>query len=131
MRFRVLVLAALMAVPSVAAAEMSMSFEWGRMPRCTTGKPMAVPNPKIIIKEVPEGATHLQLWMTDLDDPWRNHGTKRLKLTATGDMTIPAGLFYYAGPCPKNAIHTFQWNVTAYKGIKPLYTAWMRRNYPE
>lgn len=110
MRFRFLVLAALLSMPSVAAAEMSVLFNWGKIPRCTTGRPNAVPNPEFILKDVPENATHLVFWMVDLDDPWANHGSKRFKLNTTGDMVIPSGLFRYASPCPKNAIHTYHYS---------------------
>ncbi|MEY8882278.1 hypothetical protein [Donghicola sp. XS_ASV15] len=131
MRFRFLVLATLLSLPSVAAAEMSVVFEWGKIPRCTTGRPNAVPNPEFILKDVPENTTHLLFRMIDLDNPGANHGSKRLKLNVTGDVVIPSGVFRYASPCPKNAIHTYEWRVSALNGYQHIITAWRRRNYPE
>ncbi|NVO25873.1 hypothetical protein HJ526_00445 [Donghicola sp. C2-DW-16] len=130
MRFRFLVLAAILAAPTVASAEMSVTFDWGKIPRCTTGRPNVVNSPQFVLKDVPEGTTHLLFRMIDRDDTWADHGQKKLKLNATGDVTIPAGSFKYLSPCPKGAIHTYEWHVTAFKGMKPVITAWRQGNYP-
>lgn len=115
----------------MAHADMSISFNWGDIPLCTTGSPNIVENPQFVLKGVPEGTKKIVFKMTDIDVPNYNHGggTVRVKMGSSG--TIPTGAFKYKSPCPPNGSHTYEWTATAKAGSKTLATASSQRRYPE
>lgn len=120
------VLGALVATPAVA--DFKMSFDWGNIPLCTSGKPNRVPSPAFKLSGVPAGTTTIQFKLVDLNVPSYNHGGKKLKVTASG--TVPAGAFKYKSPCPPDGVHTYEWTATARAGSKVVGQATARRKYP-
>jgi len=112
-----------------ATADFSLSFQWGGIARCTTGKPNKVGNPKFVLKGVPAGTTSIDFRLKDLNVPSYNHGGGKLKISGSG--TVPSGAFTYKSPCPPDRVHTYEWTATARKGSKTLATAKARRKYPE
>ncbi|MEM6586998.1 MAG: YbhB/YbcL family Raf kinase inhibitor-like protein [Pseudomonadota bacterium] len=130
MKIRV-ILAALALTTGAAHADMSMSFKWGNIPLCTSGKPNRVGNPAFVMKGVPEGTNKIVFKMKDLDVPNYNHGGGTVSVQMSGNGTIPAGAFKYKSPCPPNGKHTYQWTATAKNGSKTLATAAAQRKYPE
>ena len=115
----------------VAQADMTVSFQWGDIPLCTSGKPNRVGNPEFVLRGVPEGTNRLVFKMVDLDVPGYNHGGGTVRVALSGSGTIPAGVFKYKSPCPPNGAHTYEWRVTAKAGSKTLATAGGRRVFPE
>lgn len=115
----------------VAQADMSVSFDWGDIPLCTSGNPNRVGNPAFVLKGVPEGTTVLDFRLKDLDVPSYNHGGGKIKLAQSGNFSIPFGVFKYKSPCPPSGSHTYQWTVTAKAGNKKLATAKASRDYPK
>ena len=114
---------------SAAAADFSISFEWGDIPRCTTGRPNVVGNPRFILSGVPAGTDTIEFRLKDLDVPGYNHGGGRLRVGQDG--AIPSGTFTYKSPCPPNGVHTYEWRATARRGNQVLGQAAARRRYPE
>lgn len=120
-------LALLLATP--AAAEFRISFEWGNIPDCRTGKPNRVGSPAFVLDGVPAGTTVIEFKLTDLDVPSYNHGGGKVKVGQDGKM--PFGVFKYKSPCPPGGVHRYQWTATAKAGNKVLATAAATRKYPE
>ncbi|MEL7254369.1 MAG: YbhB/YbcL family Raf kinase inhibitor-like protein [Pseudomonadota bacterium] len=125
------ILAALALTTGAAHADMSMSFNWGNIPLCTSGKPNRVGNPAFVMKGVPAGTNKIVFKMKDLDVPGYNHGGGTVSVQMSGNGTIPAGAFKYKSPCPPNGTHTYQWTATAKNGSKTLATATAQRKYPQ
>ena len=125
-----LALAALGLSATTAAAEMSLAFSWGDIPRCTTGRPNTVPNPAFALKGVPKGTNRIVFKLKDLDVPGYNHGGGTVKVQMSGSGTIPSGVFKYKSPCPPSGRHTYEWTATAKQGSKTLATAKARLKYP-
>ena len=120
-------------VTPVMAAEFDISFEWGDIPLCTSGRPNTVPNPRFVLTNVPEGTKYIQFKMTDLDVPNYNHGGGTIEYT--GDNIIEPGAFTYLSPCPPSGSHRYQWTATA-KEKKGLFSgslgkAQATKSYPE
>ncbi|WP_161594587.1 YbhB/YbcL family Raf kinase inhibitor-like protein [Marimonas lutisalis] len=113
-----------------AAAEMSLSFSWGDIPLCTTGRPNIVGNPAFALTGVPEGTDRIVFKLKDLDVPGYDHGGGTVKVKMSGSGTIPSGVFKYKSPCPPSGRHTYEWTATAKQGGKTLATAKARRQYP-
>ncbi len=128
MRILLIGIAVALLSAQTAAAEFSMSFSWGNIPRCTTGKPNRVGSPKFVLKGVPAGTTSVDFRLKDLNVPGYNHGGGKVKVSGNG--TVPAGSFRYKSPCPPNGRHTYEWTATARGGGKVLAKARARRNYP-
>ena len=124
-------LAALAFSAGAGHAEMTVSFKWGGIPLCTTGKPNTVANPEFVLKGVPEGTNRLSFKLKDLDVPGYNHGGGTVKVKLSGAGKIPSGAFKYKSPCPPSGKHTYEWTVIAKNGGKTLATAKARRKYPE
>ncbi|MDQ2090451.1 hypothetical protein [Marimonas arenosa] len=122
--------AAAMAATS-AAAEMTLSFKWGNIPLCTSGRPNTVANPEFVLRGVPAGTNRITFKLKDLNVPTYNHGGGTVKVQMSGSGKIPAGVFKYKSPCPPSGVHTYEWTATAKAGSKTLATARARRNYPE
>ena len=117
------------AVASPAAAEFRISFDWGDIPACNTGKPNRVGSPAFKISGLPEGTTQVEFKLVDLDVPNYKHGGGKVKISQNG--TMPFGAFKYKSPCPPGEVHTYEWQATAKAGRKALATATARRKYPE
>lgn len=115
----------------VVHADMSVSFAWGDIPLCTTGKPNRVGNPEFVMKGVPAGTTKIVFKMKDINVPNYNHGGGTVKVQMRSSGTIPSGVFKYKSPCPPNGRHTYEWAATAKAGSKTLATATAQRRYPE
>lgn len=120
---------AALALAGPAAAEFSISFEWGNIPLCTTGKPNKVGAPAFLIKDLPPGTQTVQFRLKDLDVPSYNHGGGKLRISSSG--RLPFGSFKYKSPCPPGGRHTYEWTATARNGGKVLGVAKARRKYPE
>ena len=122
----------LFATPAIAA-DFSVSFEWGNIPLCTSGRPNIVPNPRFILSNVPKGTKFIQFKMIDLDVPSYNHGGGTVEYT--GNNIIEPGTFTYHSPCPPSGSHLYQWTATAKKTSgrmgESLGRAQATRRYPE
>jgi len=114
---------------TAANAEFKISFQWGDIPSCTSGRPNVVGSPAFVIKGLPEGTNNVQFKLKDLNVPGFNHGGGKVKISQDGQL--PFGVFKYKSPCPPNGVHKYQWTATARKGNKKLATAAAARNYPE
>jgi phosphatidylethanolamine-binding protein (PEBP) family uncharacterized protein len=121
---------ALVLTSGVALAEMSLSFNWGNIPLCTSGRPNTVANPEFVLRGVPQGTNRLVFKLTDLDVPRYNHGGGTVRVQMSGSGKIPSGVFKYKSPCPPSGKHTYQWSVTAKQGGKTLAKAAAQRSYP-
>lgn len=126
-------LSSLVMIPAVASADFKISFEWGSIPRCTSGWPGKVDSPIFQIQGLPEGTKVVEFLMTDLNAPGFMHGGGEVEVAEDGE--IAAGAFTYYSPCPPNGSHTYQWTAKAKpkKGWVPksLDTARAKRQYPE
>ena len=111
-----------------AAADFKLSFKWGNIPLCTSGRPNRVANPEFVLKGLPAGTTSVEFRLKDLDVPTYNHGGGKVKLTKSGK--VPSGVFKYKSPCPPNGSHTYEWTATARKGNKVIARAKAQRKYP-
>ena len=129
MRLISISLAALALSATTAAAEFTLSFEWGNIPSCRTGKPNTVGSPAFVLKGVPAGTTSIEFRLKDLNARGYNHGGGKLKIGGSGQL--PFGAFKYKSPCPPGGAHTYEWTATARKGGKVLESAIARRKYPE
>lgn len=108
---------------------MKLSFTWGDIPLCTSGRPNIVDSPDFVLSGVPEGTERVEFRLTDLDVPGYNHGGGTVELTTSG--TVPSGAFTYKSPCPPGGVHTYEWKATAQGGGRVLAEATARRAYPE
>lgn len=130
MRFIAIALAGLALSAAPAVAEFSISFAgWGDIPRCTSGYPNTVGNPRFAVRDVPAGTATIEFRLKDLDAPGYNHGGARLQMSADG--VVPFGTFTYKSPCPPGGVHTYEWRATARRGGKVLGRATARRRYPQ
>jgi len=126
---RLLAATGLFIASAVPASAFSLSFSWGNIPRCTSGNPNTVPNPRFVISDLPAGTETVELRLVDLDVPSYNHGGATLRMSQSG--TVQSGLFTYRSPCPPGGVHTYEWRATARAGNRTLGTASARRQYPE
>ncbi len=129
MRFWLISTSSLLLCANMAAAEFAISFNWGDIPRCTSGRPNTVGSPAFKITDLPEGTTEVIFKLKDLNAPGYNHGGGKVKVSSSG--TLPSGAFKYKSPCPPNGKHTYEWRATAKGGGKVLGKAKARRKYPE
>ncbi|PQO21910.1 hypothetical protein C2I36_15795 [Rhodobacteraceae bacterium WD3A24] len=60
------------------------------IPRCTTGRPYTVGNPRFVISDVPGGTTRVRLVPVNLDAPEYDHGGATLE--PADDAVVPEGL---------------------------------------
>ncbi|MDJ0613969.1 MAG: phospholipid-binding protein [Rhizobiaceae bacterium] len=120
---------ALLMVAPTSAQAFSLSFTWGNLKLCTSGRPNRVANPNFKLSGVPEGTTKIKFKMVDRNVPKYNHGGGSVKYT--GQKTIAPGAFKYKSPCPPDGRHTYEWTATAIgKGGKKLGTAKSSKKYP-
>ena len=117
-------------VPAITNAQaFSLSFTWGNIKLCNSGRPNRVPNPNFKLSGVPEGTEKIKFKMVDRNVPSYRHGGGTVKYT--GENTIAPGAFKYKSPCPPGGSHTYEWTATAVgKGGKKLGTAKASRKYP-
>lgn len=118
-------------IPAAAFAEetMKLTFTWGDIPLCTSGRPNVVPNPVFVLADVPNGTERVDFRMTDLDVPGYSHGGGSAVVTADG--TVAPGAFTYKSPCPPGTVHSYEWVAEAVGGGRVLAVARATRNYPE
>lgn len=113
---------------STSAFAFSGGFDWGNIPKCTSGNPGTVPSPKFTLNQVPEGTVKLKFNLADLNVTY-NHGGGTVAYGGSG--TIPAGSFKYQSPCPPDGFHNYQWTITAIDGKgKKLGTLKLKKRYP-
>jgi phosphatidylethanolamine-binding protein (PEBP) family uncharacterized protein len=93
------------------AEEFSITFEWGDIPLCTSGRPNIVDNPRFTLSGVPEGTQYISFKMVDLDVPSYQHGGGGVDYT--GQAVIEPGAFTYKSPCPPSGSHTYEWTAKA------------------
>lgn len=129
MRLFTTTLSAALLLAGAASADMTLSFKWGDIPSCRSGKPGRVGNPEFIVKGVPSGTTSIEFRMKDLNATSYNHGGGKVKMSQSGK--VPFGVFKYKSPCPPGGVHTYEWTATARAGSKVLERAKARRKYPE
>jgi phosphatidylethanolamine-binding protein (PEBP) family uncharacterized protein len=113
-----------LALISPAAADMSVSFDWGPTKKCFDPK-----SPPMKITGVPAGTANLDIRMTDRNSDY-NHGGG--KVAYKGQTSLPYGAFKYQGPCPPTGSHTYSFAVKAIDAEgKTLATAKASRKFPE
>ncbi len=114
---------------TTAAAEFTLSFQWGNTPACNTGRAKTIGSPAFVVRGLPAGTDTVEFRMKDLDAPRYNHGGGKVRMSGNG--TVPAGVFKYKGPCPPGQTHTYVWTATARKGSTVLGKATASRKFPE
>lgn len=129
MRLFTTMLATTCLMAGAASAEFTISFDWGDIPNCRSGKPNTVGSPAFVMRGVPAGTTQIEFRLKDLNVPNYNHGGGKVKVGTDGKL--PFGVFKYKSPCPPGGVHTYEWTATAKAGGKKLATAKARRKYPE
>lgn len=114
---------------STSALAFDMTFNWGNIPRCTSGNPNTVGSPTFGLSGVPDGTAKIKFKLRDNNAPGYNHGGGSASYTGGG--SIPAGSFKYKSPCPPDGRHTYVWTATALdKKGKKLGTASASKKYP-
>ncbi|MCL6707470.1 hypothetical protein M8R20_10700 [Pseudomonas sp. R2.Fl] len=121
---RLVILLSALAIATPAAADMSMSFDWGPTKKCDSK------SPPISVKGVPDGTARLQFSMTDLNVPDFRHGGGTVDYS--GQKSIPYGAFRYKGPCPPSGKHKYRITVKALDAKKKtLATAAATQSFPK
>lgn len=118
-----------MTIGTAAADDFTLDFDWGDIPRCTTGYPGVVPNPVFTLSGVPESTVTVEFRLRDLDAPTYRHGGG--EVAYEGQATVSPGAFQYKSPCPPRGKHRYEWTATARDGDgdRIARTAAMKR-YP-
>ena len=99
------------------AGNITLSFDWGNIPRCTSGNPNAVSNPIFTISSIPKNTKWAYFRLTDLNVPGYNHGYGWIELKGNttidegGNTIIDRGKFMYKSPCPPNGSHMYRWEL--------------------
>ena len=120
---------AAMAANFSCAHAFSFSFDWGAIPKCTTGNPNVVNSPMFKLVEIPAGAATINFRLKDIDAPNFNHGGGTVAYL--GKPEIISGAFKYQSPCPPNGSHTYVWTATVFdKAGKRLTSASSSQRYP-
>ena len=114
---------------SVEAGKFSISFEWGKIPYCNDGFPVAVQNPIFTLSNVTTGTKKIEFQLWDLDDRFFHGGGT---VTYTGQKVIKPGVFKYESPCPPGKANTYEWTAWAKDGSGTLIgAASARKKYPD
>ena len=130
MKYLPFIAASLVSFATPVFADMSLSFTWGDIPRCTSGRPGTVGSPQFVLSGVPSGTATVEFRLKDLNVPGYNHGGAKLRLSQSG--TVPFGTFTYKSPCPPGGVHRYEWKATARdSGGAVLGVATAVRPYPE
>jgi len=95
----------------VNAQELSFTFEWGDIPRCTSGNPFTVPNPIFTLENIPDGTVEIVFSLVDWQARSFHHGGGTV--TYSGEQVIQPGAFQYKSPCPPGGRHTYEWTAKA------------------
>lgn len=129
-RLAVILMSASMMLPITSYANaFSLSFSWGNLKLCNTGRPNRVTNPTFKLSKVPEGTKKIKFRMVDRNVPRFNHGGGTVKYD--GKNIIAAGAFKYKSPCPPSGSHRYEWTATAIgKGGKKIGVAKASKKYP-
>ena len=99
------------------AGNITLSFDWGNIKRCTSGNPNTVSNPIFTLSSIPENAKWARFKLTDLKVPSYPHGGGWVELegntsiNAAGNTVIDRGKFMYKSPCPPDGRHRYRWEV--------------------
>ncbi|MCP5074366.1 MAG: hypothetical protein GY947_13900 [Rhodobacteraceae bacterium] len=128
--YRIALSVALFCVAAPASA-FEISFQWGPLKSCTSGRPNTVTNPEFRLRDVPAGTKYIRFKLKDNDAPGYNHGGGTVAFD--GQSAIKSGAFKYKSPCPPNGVHTYVWTATAQKkkGGGKISSARASREYPE
>ncbi len=86
-----------------------MSFEWGDIPHCNTGRPNVVSNPIFKLSAIPKGASWAHFNLRDFSSPYK-HGGGWVELD--GNLIIESGKFKYDSPCPPGSPHVYEWTAS-------------------
>lgn len=114
---------------STHAVAFTVGFEWGNIPRCTSGNPKNVNSPTFRVSAVPAGAVKITFRLRDSNAPGYNHGGGSVAYSGGG--SIASGAFKYKSPCPPNGVHTYVWTATAFdKAGKKLGSTKASKRYP-
>ena len=114
---------------ALLAADFTASFEWGKIKRCTSGFPGAVPNPIFTFTGIPSQTVKLKFRMQDLNAPGYNHGGGTIAWD--GEDNLEAGSFTYMSPCPPGGRHTYKWTIKAIDSNGDVIaTAYAKKQYP-
>jgi hypothetical protein len=92
------------------ADDFKISFEWGDIPKCTTGNPGIVSNPIFQLSNVPENTKWIHFKLVDRMSTF-NHGGGGVEFT--GQSEIKPGVFMYKSPCPPSGSHIYVWTASA------------------
>lgn len=132
MRLRFFTIVCALAAATPALADFTISFTWGDIPLCTSGRPGKVDSPRFVLNGIPAGTETIRFKLKDLDAPGYNHGGGKVSIAeGVTSAVIPAGSFRYKSPCPPGGVHTYEWTATAKGYGGTLDTATARRDYPE
>src|SRR5256885_2145841 len=89
----------LITAPSMPAHAFSVSFDWGNIPKCTSGHPNTVGSPEFVLSAVPKGTAKLEFSLKDLDVSYDHGGGS---VAYAGEKSVATGAFDYKSPCPPN-----------------------------
>lgn len=125
---KLLLAAAIIVATAVPTAAFEFTFDWGKIPMCTSGNPGRVDNPTFTLSGVPAGTAGIRFTLTDNDAPTFAHGGG---VAPYSGNKIGPGAFKYLSPCPPNGSHTYVWTATALDASgKKIDTARSRQKYP-
>ena len=118
-----------MLAPDMAARAFELGFDWGNIPRCTSGTPNRVASPTFTVSGLPAGTAAIKFKLSDQDVPGFDHGGGTAPYA--GGATVASGAFRYLSPCPPNGRHTYSWSATAVDASgKRLDTGKASKQYP-
>ena len=119
----------MLATQSVQARAFDFTFDWGNIPKCTSGNPNTVLNPAFVLSAVPRGTAKISFQLRDTNVPEFKHGGGLVNYL--GANSIPSGAFKYLSPCPPDGTHLYKWTAIATdKAGKKLGTATASKPYP-
>ena len=119
----------MVAIQTVEARAFDFTFDWGNIPKCTSGNPNIVLNPAFVLSAVPSGTAKISFQLRDTNVPEFKHGGGSVNYLGTG--SIPSGAFKYLSPCPPTGKHLYKWTAIATdKAGKKLGIATVSKLYP-
>ena len=120
------------------AEKIIFDFDLDEIPKCSSGKPNLLNNPKFTFSSLPKGAKWVFFKLRTKNLENFNHGGSWVELK--GKTIINAGKFKYKIPCPFIGNNIFQW--TAYftekkssiyfygQPLGVIYETFTSKNYP-